>query len=110
MIKRIWHGYTTGENSKPYENLLKEKIFNDIHNKRIPGYNGIELLKRKLDNDEYEFITIMNFETRHAVKDFMGDNDETAYVPTEAQKLLKKYDKTAQHYEVSHQEKYKKGR
>lgn len=103
MILRIWHGYTTEENAKPYENLLKEEIFSSIAQKNIKGYKGIKLLKRKLNDEEYEFITIMRFESIDSVKRFMGENYEVAYVLPEAQKLLKRFDKTAQHYELLHE-------
>lgn len=102
MIHRIWHGYTTNENAIPYENLLKDEIFKGIAGKNIKGYRGIKLLKRKLNDEEYEFITIMEFENIEAVKMFMGENYDTAYVLPEAQKLLKRYDKQSQHYDVLH--------
>jgi len=100
MILRIWHGYTTEENAKPYEDLLKEEIFKGIAEKNITGYKGIKLLKRKLDNEEYEFITIMRFDNIDSVKEFIGEDYEYAYVLPEAQKLLKRYDKRSQHYEI----------
>lgn len=51
MIARIWHGYTTKENADNYENLLKHEIFEIISNKKILGYNGIQLLKREVENE-----------------------------------------------------------
>jgi hypothetical protein len=38
MISRIWHGYTTFENTATYENLLKEEIFVGIKNREIIGF------------------------------------------------------------------------
>jgi hypothetical protein len=43
MIAGIWHGYTTLENAKPYEELLKHEIFKGIAAKNITGYKKIEL-------------------------------------------------------------------
>ena len=103
MILRIWHGYTTEENAKPYEDLLKEEIFAGIAQKKMKGYKGIKLLKRKLNPEEYEFITIMQFESIDSVKEFMGNNYEDVYVLPAAQKLLKRFDKKAQHYELLHE-------
>jgi len=91
MIARIWHGCTSKDNAKAYEDLLKEEIFTGIADKNIPGYKGIRLLKREMEND-IEYATIMFFETIDAVKKFMGDDYETAYVLPAAQKLLKSYD------------------
>ena len=99
MITRIWHGITTKENAKPYEELLKEEIFKGIADKNINGYKGIKLLKRDL-GEEFEFITLMFFENINSVKEFMGEDYEIAYVLPKAQKLLKRYDKKSFHYEV----------
>ncbi|MEP6512733.1 MAG: antibiotic biosynthesis monooxygenase [Parafilimonas sp.] len=105
MIARIWHGYTTKENADAYENLLKHEIFEGIANKEILGYKGIQLLKRDLEN-EFEFTTIMWFEGIASVKQFIGEDYETAYVLPQAQKLLLRYDKKSIHYELRHELKY----
>lgn len=105
MIIRIWHGYTTRENADAYEALLKEEVFKGIAEKEIKGYKGIQLLKRELE-EEYEFITIMQFENIDSVKAFMGEKYETAYVPAEAQKILTRYDKISSHYEMIHEINY----
>lgn len=99
MISRIWHGYTTFENAEIYENLLKKEIFTGIANRKIQGYKGIQLLRRELEH-EVEFITIMWFDTLTAVKEFAGKEYEIAVVPEMAQKVLSRYDKLSQHYEV----------
>jgi heme-degrading monooxygenase HmoA len=46
MISRIWHGWTTPHNADEYEALLKEEIFVGILNRHIPGFRGIQLLRR----------------------------------------------------------------
>lgn len=106
MIARIWHGYTTRENAEAYENLLKLEIFEVIANKNITGYHGIQLLKKETEN-EFEFSTIMWFESIQSVKEFMGEDYETAFVLPQAQKLLSRYDKTSAHFELIHELKYK---
>ena len=99
MISRIWHGYTTFENADTYEKLLKDEVFTGIKNRNIKGYGGIQLLRRNLDH-ETEFITIMWFDSREAVKEFAGEDYEKAVVPEKAQKVLSRFDKRSQHYEV----------
>lgn len=99
MISRIWHGYTTFENADTYENLLKEEIFVGIKGRKINGFKEINLLRRNLDK-EVEFITIMWFDSIESVKEFAGKDYETAVVPAKAQKVLSRYDKQSQHYEV----------
>jgi heme-degrading monooxygenase HmoA len=99
MICRIWHGYTAFENADLYESLLKNEIFVGINNRKISGYKGIQLLRRKIENEE-EFITIMWFESIDSVKTFAGDDYEKAVVPEEAKKLLSRFDKRSQHYDI----------
>ena len=105
MIARIWHGYTTRENADAYENLLNHEIFEGIAKKNISGYKGIQLLKRQV-GDEFEFTTVMWFESIASVKQFMGDDYEKAYVLPEAQKLLVRYDERSIHCELRQEIKY----
>ncbi|MGB0085373.1 MAG: antibiotic biosynthesis monooxygenase [Rhodomicrobiaceae bacterium] len=105
MILRIWHGWTTPENADTYENLLKTEIFPGIAARTIAGYRGIELLRRPLQN-EVEFITMMRFDTLQAVKDFVGEDYETVYVPDKARQVLSRFDDLSQHYELRETLKY----
>lgn len=99
MISRIWHGYTTHENADIYENMLKDEIFVGIGERRISGYQGIQLFRRDME-DEVEFITIMWFDTLDAVRNFAGEDYEKAVVPDKARAVLKRFDARSQHYEV----------
>ncbi len=99
MISRIWHGYTTFENADTYERLLKDEIFIGIKNRNIQGYKGIQLLRRQLDN-ENEFITIMWFDSLDSVKEFAGKDYEKAVVPEKTQRVLSRFDRQSQHYDV----------
>jgi len=99
MISRVWYGYTTHENADAYESLLKKEIFNDIGKRKIEGYKGIHLLRRKLE-DEEEFITIMWFDSIESVRSFAGEDYETAVVPPKARKLLTRFDDRSKHYDV----------
>jgi heme-degrading monooxygenase HmoA len=99
MISRIWHGYTTKDNSDIYENLLESEIFVGIKNRNIKGYKGIQLLRREL-TDETEFITIMWFDSLDSVVEFADSDYEKAVVPDKAQRVLSRFDKRSQHYNV----------
>lgn len=99
MIYRIWHGWTTPENADPYENLLKKEIFPAIASKNVSGYRGIQLLRRPSGN-EVEFITIMQFDSLKAVKQFAGEDYEKSYVPDKAKQVLSRHDHRSQHYEM----------
>ena len=99
MISRIWHGWTTPCNADKYEALLKDEIFVGIQNRRIRGFNGIQLLRREV-GEEVEFVTIMLFDSLDAVREFAGDDYEAAVVPGNAQAILSHFDERSQHYEV----------
>jgi heme-degrading monooxygenase HmoA len=99
MISRIWHGWTTHQNADKYEALLKEEIFVGIENRHIAGFQGIQLLRRQV-NEETEFITIMTFDSLEAVREFAGDDYEQAVVPEKARAILSHFDQRSQHYEI----------
>lgn len=99
MICRIWHGWTAPENANRYEALLKEEIFVGIENRHIPGFNGIQLLRREVEV-EVEFVTIMLFDSLDAVREFAGDDYEAAYVPEKARAVLSRFDERSAHYEL----------
>jgi heme-degrading monooxygenase HmoA len=105
MTARIWHGYTTKENADRYEKLLKEEVFVGIEQKNIKGYKGISLLRRELE-DEMEFTTIMQFESIEDVKKFAGEDYETAYVPSKARLILKRFDPKSVHSEIIYELNY----
>ena len=99
MIIRIWHGWTSPGNADSYETLLKEEIFVGIENRRVPGFNGIQLLRRAV-GEEVEFITIMSFDSLAAVREFAGEDYEEAVVPPKARSLLARFDARSHHYEL----------
>ena len=100
MIGRIWHGWTKTENADRYERLLKEEIFPGIADKKVSGYQGIQLFRRPIDGDEVEFVTIMWFDSLDAVRAFAGADHEVAVVPEKARRLLARFDARSAHYEV----------
>lgn len=99
MIKRIWHGYTTPENADAYERLLETEVFPGIEAKKIPGYRGIELYRRKL-GQEIQFTTVMSFDSLDNVIAFQGEDYSAAYVPAAAQKILQRWDVRSSHHDV----------
>ena len=80
LIVRIWHGWTKLEDADAYEALLEEEIFVGIQDRRIHGFEGIQLLRREVGG-EVEFVTIMRFSSLAAVREFAGDDYEAAVVP-----------------------------
>jgi hypothetical protein len=98
-VKRIWHGWTTPENADTYQELLHREIFPGIESKDIEGYRCVELLRRNL-KEEVEFVTIMTFDSLESVIHFQGKDYEKSYIPASARKVLKRWDKTASHFEA----------
>lgn len=98
-IKRIWHGWTTIENADAYWGVLSETVIPSIEAKSIGGYRGIEVLRRNHES-EVEFVTIMTFDSIRSVIDFQGEDYARSYVPDVARAVLKRWDKTASHFEV----------
>jgi heme-degrading monooxygenase HmoA len=99
MISRIWHGWTNPVNADTYEALLKEEIFAGILGRRIRGFKNIQLLRRKAGK-EVEFVTIMQFDSLDAVREFAGEDYEAAVVPAKARAVLSRFDHRSQHYEI----------
>jgi heme-degrading monooxygenase HmoA len=105
MIARLWHGWTTPENADTYEDLFKTEIFPAIAGKGVDGSRGIRLLRRAQD-DEEEFITMMEFDSWEAVKQFAGEDYERAYVPPQARAALSRLDQHSRHCEIREKIKY----
>jgi heme-degrading monooxygenase HmoA len=99
MITRIWHGWTTVGQADAYEELLRHEIFEGISARKIPGFAGIDLL-RKDGSEEVEFITIMWFDSLADVRSFAGEDYESAVVPPAARALLERFDARSAHYDV----------
>ncbi|TML80519.1 MAG: antibiotic biosynthesis monooxygenase [Actinobacteria bacterium] len=97
MIARLWHGWTAPENADAYEEFLRTKMFPSIH--RVPGYLGAELLRRQ-DGNEIAFVTITRFESLESVRTFAGEDYEAAVVEPEARRLLSRFDRRSEHYEI----------
>ncbi|NNC43069.1 MAG: antibiotic biosynthesis monooxygenase [Acidimicrobiia bacterium] len=97
-IKRIWHGWTDPDQADAYQTLLHDDVFPGIEAMEIPGFRGIELLRRDL-GEEVEFVTIMTFDSLENVIDFQGLDYEEAYVPEAARQVLKRWDPTSAHYQ-----------
>jgi len=97
VIARLWHGWTAPENADAYEEFLRAKMFPSIH--RVPGYLGAELLRRQ-DGDEIAFVTITRFASLESVRAFAGEDYEAAVVEPEARRLLSRFDRQSEHYEI----------
>lgn len=99
MIARIWHGRTTRQNATAYEKLLREEILLEIARRNIPGYKGAELFIREA-GDEFEFVTLLRFDSLEAVKAFAGEDYEMPVIHPDARRLLTHFDERSRHYKI----------
>jgi hypothetical protein len=62
----------------------------------------VQLLRRDVGS-EVEFMTAMQFEGLDAIKRFVGEDYEQAYVSEKARRVLKRFDERARHYDQREQ-------
>ena len=99
MILRVWQGWTSPEMASHYAALLRSDIFPAIVGRAIPGFRGIELGRRSVD-DAVEFVTVMRFDSLEAVRTFAGPDFEVAVVPPRAREILLRFEERSAHYEL----------
>lgn len=98
-IIRTWKGWTTLENASIYEDMLINEVFPTVKKNGVIGLEKVSI-STKNKRDEVEFFVVLQFLSLDAVKSFAGENYENAYIPDNAKQILKRYDKTAEHYEL----------
>lgn len=98
-IIRTWRGWTTLENASIYEDMLINEVFPTVKKNGVIGLEKVSI-SAKNKKDEVEFFLVLQFESLDAVKSFAGENHENAYIPDNAKRVLKRYDKMAEHYEL----------
>lgn len=100
MICRVWHGWTLPEAADAYLRLLREEVLPAIE-ADAPGCLGAHVLRDRADG-EVEFVTLLWFEDREAVRAFAGNEDpRRAVVPPAARELLARWQDRARHFEVA---------
>ena len=99
MIIRYWRGWTTPEQAHAYQEVLTQHVIPMIKGYNIAGFQKIESMRRDVE-DEVEFATIMRFDCLDDVKEFVGEDYETAHIPDIARAVLKRWDERVIHYEA----------
>ena len=97
MIARVWHGWTKPEDAEGYEAHLRPELLPGLS--RMKGFKGSYLMRR-LVGDEVEFVTMIFWESLEDLRAVAGANYETAIIPEERKRYLKRFDVKAAHYEV----------
>jgi heme-degrading monooxygenase HmoA len=97
MIARVWRGIAMPETVHDYLQHLQDTVFPELSS--INGYRGASVLRRDSDAG-VEFTVQTLWESLDAIRQFAGDQVETAVVAPAAQSLFRSYDRTVTHYEV----------
>ncbi len=75
--------------------MLINEVSPTVKKKGIGGLEKVSIsIQRK--KDEVEFFLILQFDSLDSVKIFAGENYEIAYIPENAQRVLLRYEETAQ--------------
>jgi heme-degrading monooxygenase HmoA len=99
MIVRIWRGQSTIEHADAYFRHVTEKVFPSLAG--IPGHRGAYLLRRETAG-QIEFLALTLWESMQAVREFAGEDVETAVVEPEARAVLAEFDSFVRHYDLVH--------
>ena len=98
-IIRTWRGWTTLKNAPIYEKMLINEVIPTLKRNGITGLEKVSI-STKNNMDEILFFITLQFESLDAVKSFAGEDYKHAYIPENSKRVLKRYDKTAEHYEL----------
>lgn len=96
-ISRVWRGWAARADAGEYERLVTQEVLPGMS--RLGGYRGARLLKRDADHDQVEFLVITEWESFDSIRDFAGEEYDSATIPQAAADLLVRYDDRAAHYE-----------
>jgi heme-degrading monooxygenase HmoA len=98
MISRHWTGLCKKEKADHYIQHLREDTFQKLG--QLEGFIRASILKREIA-DGVEFLIVTEWESLTAIKQFAGNNYDTAVVPESVQKMMVKYDNMVRHYEIN---------
>ena len=97
MIARVWRGIAWPEKASDYVEHLRRAVFPELH--QIAGFREAFVLQRNM-NEGVEFIVQTIWESLGAIREFAGENVETAVVAPAAKPLLREFDSSVIHYEI----------
>jgi heme-degrading monooxygenase HmoA len=97
MIARVWHGWTRREDADAYETHLQPELLPGLS--QVKGFVGSYLLRRAV-GEEVEFVTVILWDSLEDVQAVAGPDYETAVIPEERKRYLKRFDARAAHYQV----------
>lgn len=99
MIARIWTGAVRKEHGDSYAEYMRETAITPYAS--TPDNRGVWMLRRDLD-DRTEFVMLTLWDSLAAIKDFAGEEYETAVFYPEDERFLIERDLRATHYQVAY--------
>jgi hypothetical protein len=100
VIARVWRGATRATDAEAYAAYVEET---GMATARAGEARGTLVLRREVDGDRAEFVTILLFDSLDAVRSFAGDEIERAVFFPEDDRYLVERDLSVNHYEVDAQ-------
>jgi heme-degrading monooxygenase HmoA len=99
MIARLWRGVaSTQANADAYQRHVTTSVFPSLA--AIRGHRGAKVLRRD-EAGRAEFLVMTLWDSMDAIREFAGDNPESAVVEPEARAVLSDYDHFVRHYEIA---------
>src|SRR5437773_12230846 len=86
MIARVWHGWTTPENAKAYEDMLRDETFPSVAAGNIKGYRGGETFING-DGHEGECVTLARLASMNAAEERAGTDEGQSVIDGRAEAL-----------------------
>jgi heme-degrading monooxygenase HmoA len=97
MVSRHWTGTAKKERAEEYILHFQNDTFKQLET--IAGFVSAQILKREV-KEGIEFLVITNWQSIDAIRQFAGDQTDTAVVPQLVQDIMTRYDQKVRHYEV----------
>ncbi len=99
MIARVWRASATPANADAYFRYFSGTVV--PHLKSIVGHHHAYLLRRP-QGGQVELLAITFWDSIDTVKNFAGNDAETAIVDPEARAMLSEFDDFARNFEVAY--------
>ena len=97
MITRMWHGKVLTSNARAYREFLNARAIPDYQS--CAGNISVHILERG-EEDITHFITLTFWKDMESIKDFAGEDVETAKYYPEDKDFLLEFEPKVMHYEV----------
>ncbi len=97
MIARSWRGATRAQDAEKYLEYLHRTGLAEY--RKTEGNRGVLALRRIVE-DRAEFLLISLWNSRESIRQFAGDDMETAVFYPEDDRFLVERDEHVSHYEV----------